>query len=128
MDQSSVGAVICRGDELLECGPGICFSIHDGTHLLPGFAVRFAGQVRAFINRCGHMALQLDIIPAAFFDTDRRYIICANHAALYDPVTGSCIAGPCDGRGLIALETREQGGRVMLVDDRYTLAERVTKF
>lgn len=126
MDQPSVGVVICRSDELLECGKGICFSIHDGTHFYPAFAVRFAKKVSAFINRCGHMALTLDIQPAAFFDTDRRYIMCANHAALYDPMTGNCIAGPCDGRGLIALETREQSGQVILVDDRYTLAERAT--
>ena len=47
------------------------------------FAVRFRGRVRAFLNRCGHLPVELDWEEGRFFDASGLYLICATHGALY---------------------------------------------
>ncbi len=107
---------------LVDRGRGIRFKVRDGGQTVPAFAIRYGGRVRAYLNRCSHMGLQLDFAAGAFFDTEKRYIICAAHGALYDPVTGACRAGPCNGTGLLALAITETDGQVVLISDRYQLA------
>jgi nitrite reductase/ring-hydroxylating ferredoxin subunit len=106
---------------LVEAGPGVRFEIGDGERTMPAFAVRYDGRARAYVNRCSHMGLQLDFKAGAFFDMEKRYIICATHGALYDPVSGACRAGPCNGTGLIALTVTETDGQVVLTSERYRL-------
>jgi nitrite reductase/ring-hydroxylating ferredoxin subunit len=38
-----------------------------------------------------------------FFDEDNKFIVCATHGALYQPQSGVCVAGPCNGKNLIAM-------------------------
>ncbi len=114
-------AIICSSATLVEGGLGVRFTIRQGDQTLPAFAVRFAGCARAYINRCSHMGLQLDIKPASFFDNDKQYIICATHGARYDPVDGACRVGPCHSTGLLALAVTETDGYVLLTSDRYQL-------
>ncbi len=122
MDPQSLGVVICRSDKLANGGPGVRFVIDDGGTRTPAFAIRYAGKVYAFVNRCSHMALPLDIKPGAFFDNDKRYIICATHAALYDPTDGRCVSGPCNGAGLMVVAVIERDGHVLLSGNRYQSA------
>ncbi len=122
MDPQSSSMTICRSAMLVEGGRGVRFKVRDGENTMPAFAIRYAGRVRAYINRCSHMGLQLDYTAGSFFDTEKRYIICATHGALYDPVSGACRAGPCNDTGLIALAVTETDGQVMLISERYQLA------
>ena len=87
---------VCASGELVEGGDG----------------VRFDGQPRAFLNRCAHVAMELDWLPGRFFDEAGLYLICATHGALYEPDSGACVAGPCRGAALLALRCEERGGRV----------------
>lgn len=121
MDPQASSMTICRAAMLVEGGRGVRFQVRDGEHIMPAFAIRYAGRVRAFINRCSHMALQLDYKAGSFFDIEKRYIICATHGALYDPATGVCRAGPCNGTGLITLTVTEADGEVMLMSEHYKL-------
>lgn len=114
-------SIICPAAMLVEAGRGVRFEIGDGEHSMPAFAVRYGGYVRAYANRCSHMGLQLDFKAGSFFDMEKRYIICATHGALYDPVSGACRAGPCNGTGLIALTVMEIDGQVVLASERYRL-------
>jgi nitrite reductase/ring-hydroxylating ferredoxin subunit len=41
--------------------------------------------------------LSLDWVDNHFFTEDKRYLICANHGATYEPATGECVWGPCTG-------------------------------
>ncbi len=46
-------------------------------------------------------------------DSERRWLICAAHGALYEPATGACAGGPCEGRGrLVAVPVWEIDGMV----------------
>ncbi len=81
------------------------------------FAIRFAGRVHAYLNRCRHQPAEMDWQPGQFFDAQGRYLICSLHGATYEPSNGLCVAGPCTGARLIPLLVQEheipaeQGGR-----------------
>jgi len=120
MDMPAASA-ICRSSQLIDGGRGIRFQLRRANRVMPAFVVRYAGRVRGYLNQCGHLALPLDIKPGRFFDTDRRLLICATHAALYDPLTGHCTSGPCRGNGLVRVPVKEQHGWVLLCDEHQRL-------
>jgi nitrite reductase/ring-hydroxylating ferredoxin subunit len=64
------------------------------------FLINYEGYLRAYLNRCRHIALSLDWVDNQFFSEDKRFIICANHGAIYEPKTGECVWGPCVGASL----------------------------
>lgn len=106
---------VCASGELVEGGDGVRFEWgerRDGCGMLPAFVVRFDGRPRAFLNRCAHVAMELDWLPGRFFDEAGLYLICATHGALYEPDSGACVAGPCHGAALVALRCEERDGRV----------------
>lgn len=109
--------VICPSAALADGGDGIRFEIRRGGETLPAFAVRHAGRVRAYLNRCAHIALELDWQPGRFFDADRNLLICSAHGAEYDPATGDCVAGPCRGARLVPVPVEERRGEVVLEED-----------
>lgn len=108
--------LICRSGELHEGGRGIRFEIEEDGEAAPAFAVRYRGEVHAYVNRCAHVGLELDFMPGHFFDLSGDVLICATHGATYDPASGRCMGGPCHGAALEALAVAEAGGRVELVD------------
>jgi nitrite reductase/ring-hydroxylating ferredoxin subunit len=76
-----------------------------------GFAIRFADQVHAYLNRCAHVPMEMDYLPNQFFDTTGQWLMCATHGALYSPQTGQCRGGPCRG-GLVKIDLTERSGVV----------------
>ena len=110
---------LCAAD-LLESGHhGFRFEVSRDGQTLPAFVIRHIHGVSAFLNRCGHRELELDWSLGEFFDQESRWLICATHGALYDPVTGSCKSGPCNGAGLTPLDVIEEEGAIYLVDACY---------
>jgi len=108
--------VICDSAALAEGGAGVRFALGEGGRAPTGFAIRHLGSVHAFVNRCPHMGTELDWQPGEFFDVAGLYFVCATHGALFQPATGLCVAGPCRGASLTRLGTREQDGRVWLLN------------
>jgi len=110
---------VCLSSELLEGGAGVRFDARPGGansgrpgDTDPAFVVRYQGQPRAYRNRCGHVSVELDWPAGRFFDDSGLYLVCATHGAMYRPADGSCAGGPCRGRGLSPLRTRESNGKV----------------
>ena len=96
--------LICAASELAELGRGMRFEL-----------TRF-GQPRAFLNRCGHVPVELDWQEGEFFDHSRLYLICSTHGALYHPARGHCVGGRCAGRGLIPVPVVERDGHVYVLE------------
>lgn len=114
---------ICASDALVNGGHGVRFEVSVGGRRVPAFVVRFGGVVRAYLNRCAHVAMELDWQPGEFFDFDAEHLMCSTHGALYDPATGHCVGGACAGRGgLRPLKVIEQDGRVAWEPDGYAQA------
>jgi nitrite reductase/ring-hydroxylating ferredoxin subunit len=73
-------------------------------------------NVLAYRNACPHMGIELDWDPARLMSRSGRHLQCTGHGALFDPSTGRCIRGPCEGEALTALSIRIDGGMVVLDD------------
>jgi nitrite reductase/ring-hydroxylating ferredoxin subunit len=104
--------VVCESDRLLERGDGVRFEVMVDGASQPAFAVRFRGSVHAYVNRCAHIAYELDFQAGKFFDSEGLLLICSTHGAVYEPESGRCAGGPCARRGLIPVPVDERGGKV----------------
>lgn len=109
--------LICARQDLEEGGRGVRFEVTRAGEVQPAFVIRYAGKARAYLNRCGHIPVELDYQPGDFFDASRLYLVCATHGALYDPATGACLGGRCNGRGLSPLPVVEEGDGIYLLED-----------
>lgn len=108
--------LICASSALVDGGDGVRFEVSEGVRVSPAFAVRYGGQVYAYLNRCAHVPVELDWMEGKFFDLSATMLICAVHGAHYDPRTGRCLMGPCKGARLRALAIEEVDGQVYLLD------------
>jgi phosphoglycolate phosphatase len=102
---------ICDANELEDKSYGSRFTMPDGRQ---AFVIRFDGQVKGYINECRHLPTELDWNFGHFLDADKEHLVCATHGALYDPLSGLCIAGPCRGRSLEAVAVVEIDGKIVL--------------
>ena len=102
---------LCQSRDLLDSGLAVPFDVVFAGQTCRAFAVRFEGQVQAYLNRCTHVAMEMDYQPDRFFDTDGRWLLCATHGATYAPDTGECVGGPCRG-GLVKITLSESQGVV----------------
>ncbi|MGC8840588.1 MAG: Rieske (2Fe-2S) protein [Candidatus Sumerlaeaceae bacterium] len=106
---------VARLAELETDGATKTFSFRDASgYMLDGFAIRFAGKVHAYLNRCPHLPLSLDYGDGEFFDEDKQWLVCRNHGAIFEPATGKCVAGPCCGAHLRRLNVRVVGDVVAI--------------
>ncbi|MFM8625291.1 MAG: Rieske (2Fe-2S) protein [Betaproteobacteria bacterium] len=108
-DESPVA--LCHSADLVDGGRAVSFDLVYGGQTCRAFAVRFDGQVHAYLNRCTHVAMELDWQPDRFFDGSGRWLLCASHGASYHPDTGACAGGPCRG-GLVRIALSEARGVV----------------
>ena len=109
--------LICASADLAEAGKSVCFKFSHQQREAAAFAIRFRGQVRCYLNECGHVPAQLDWQPGEFFDDSKLYLICSVHGALYAPDSGQCLGGRCHGKGLVALPVAEMNGQVFLIKE-----------
>ncbi|MEZ5703171.1 MAG: Rieske 2Fe-2S domain-containing protein [Burkholderiaceae bacterium] len=102
---------LCTSAELQERGLAVPFDVVHAGQSCRAFAVRYQGRVVAYLNRCSHVAMEMDWRPNRFFDDSGRWLLCATHGATYEPFSGACAGGPCRG-GLVAIPVLERDGVV----------------
>ena len=49
------------------------------------------------------------------FEASGLYLICSTHGALFEPINGNCVAGPCRGASLQPIDIGERDGGVFLL-------------
>lgn len=96
----------------IEHGSSKKFTLRRGQRELEGMLVNFDGNLFAYINRCPHTGITLDWVNNQFFSSDKRYVMCATHGAVFEPATGECIWGPCVGLSLQSVPIEIDGGQV----------------
>ena len=106
--------LICASEALVDGGDGVRFKVMRARVEEGAFVVRHRGVAHAFINRCGHVPIELDWQEGKFFDLTGSHLICATHGAMYAPETGRCIGGRCNGQGLSPLVVVEHDGNIYL--------------
>lgn len=107
--------LICEGAALAEAGRGVRFDVEYFGEPAPAFAIRRHGVVHGYLNRCAHVAMELDWQEGAFLDADGRDLLCSTHGATYDAATGRCLGGPCNGSPLVKLRLEERNGLVYFI-------------
>jgi len=104
---------LCRAAEVAE-GHGRGFVLGSGLERRAIFIIRKAGVLRAYRNQCPHAGTPLDWVADRFFDASGAFLLCATHGAMFRPEDGVCIAGPCPGQRLAAVDIGVEGGEIML--------------
>ena len=107
--------LICLGADLTDGGPGVRFTVDWHGVEEAAFAVRFQGRAFAYLNRCGHVPVELDWQQNEFFDDSKLYLMCATHGAIYSPQDGRCLAGGEELEPPAHLDQGAQPDRVVLV-------------
>lgn len=102
---------LCGSADLVDGGLAVPFDVMYAGQTCRAFAIRHRGQARAYLNRCTHVAMELDWQPNRVFDDTGSWLLCATHGAAYDPASGACRGGPCRG-GLVAVPLIEHDGVV----------------
>lgn len=111
--------LICASGELQDASLGVRFEVEYFGETAPAFVVRYRGRVHGYLNRCSHVASELDWQEGRFFDAEGRDLICSTHGAVFAAATGRCLGGPCGGKPLVRLSVEERDGGVYFlgVDD-----------
>ena len=116
MNDRELWQVVARPNE----GQAVCFDLQASVKLSDGavvelveqgFLICFHGELRAWRNHCPHAGSPLDWLPGQFFSEDGSSLLCHTHHALFEPLSGECLAGPCP-RGLYPLLIKELDGGV----------------
>jgi nitrite reductase/ring-hydroxylating ferredoxin subunit len=90
---------LCHGESIAE-GQARGFDL-DGQGQTTVFVLHWQGQWRAWHDWCPHwrtgpMAWRRD----AYFSGDGQSLMCHAHGARFDPLSGACTLGPCQGQAL----------------------------
>ena len=102
---------LCPSTALVDSAEAYPFTVHYCGQNQTAFAVRYAGKVHAYLNRCTHVPMEMDYLPNQFFDLTGHWLICGTHGAMHAPQTGACMGGPCRG-GLVKIVLSELDGQV----------------
>ncbi len=102
---------LCNSHDLQEGGVAVPFDVVYAGQTCRAFAIRFEGQPHAYLNRCTHVAMEMDYQPDRFLDDSGQWLLCSTHGAAYAPDTGACAGGPCRG-GLVKILLSESDGVV----------------
>ncbi|HTP62877.1 MAG TPA: Rieske 2Fe-2S domain-containing protein [Burkholderiales bacterium] len=111
--------LICAAEALADSGRAVRFDVEYFGERAPAFVVRYGGRVYGYLNRCGHLPMELDWREGEVFDLDGRDLICSTHGATYAADSGKCLGGPCGGNPLLQLRVEERDGKVYFkgIDD-----------
>jgi nitrite reductase/ring-hydroxylating ferredoxin subunit len=107
--------LICASAALVDAGLGVRFEVEYFGESVPAFLVRKAGKAHGYLNRCSHVAMELDWQAGVFFDSEGRDLLCSTHGATYDATSGRCVGGPCNGTPLVKLRLEERDGQVYFI-------------
>lgn len=75
---------------------------------------RDGDHVRAWLNICPHAGRRLDWAPGQFLKSKDGLLVCAAHGASFELGRGECVAGPCRGESLRAVDVVVRDGAVWL--------------
>ena len=85
----------------------------NGRHA-EAFVANVRGEFVAFVNRCVHLPISLDLDDNDFFTCDGNFFVCKTHGSVYEPRDGKCIGGPGQGKSLERLPLAIDDGTVYL--------------
>lgn len=107
------GTKLCQLEDIPDPGSK-GFEFGQDAQRFAMFVVREGDNILAYRNLCPHAGHPLDFPPDRFLTLDGKSIKCASHGALFDPVTGLCTDGPCEGRSLLPVPVCKENGDILI--------------
>jgi len=104
--------VLCALSDIPDPG-GIAVTAAGARLLL----IRHGARVFAYQDRCPHMGISLLWPPRPFAVEGGRFLVCANHNAVFRAEDGVCVHGPCEGERLLPRPVEIAGDCVRLAAD-----------
>tara|TARA_B110000037_G_scaffold206981_1_gene253500 strand:- start:1886 stop:2224 length:339 start_codon:yes stop_codon:yes gene_type:complete len=106
--------ILIKKDSFTKSASTVKFTFLEAGINQSGFLVFFKGNYYAYRNKCQHLSVELDWDNNEFFDEVEKYIVCSTHGALYDPSSGRCIMGPCEGKNLEILKIKVLDDKIII--------------
>lgn len=78
-------------------------------------ATRYQGEPRVWLNCCPHQGRPLNWAPNQFLVDPAGQLVCAAHGAVFEPLGGRCVSGPCLKASLTPVDVAERDGQVYLI-------------
>ena len=101
------------GAARLAPGQSFTFAFEQAPEPQPGFLLCHArAGLVAYLNRCPHWSVDLDLGDERFYAEDIDRIYCKNHGALFRVADGLCDHGPCLGKSLVRCDVELEGDDV----------------
>jgi nitrite reductase/ring-hydroxylating ferredoxin subunit len=107
--------VLLARTEELRPGSTKKFTVQLAGQRTEAFVANFRGEFVAFVNRCVHLPISLDLDDNDFFTCDGNFFVCKTHGSVYDPHAGQCIGGPGQGKSLERLPLVIEDGAIYLM-------------
>jgi len=107
--------ILCAVEEIPEGG---CKEIRygEGAYAFSPLVHRSGGHVKAYVNRCPHFSLPLNVRPGEFVMLDGARVMCALHSAVFRLDNGYCEAEPAASSALESVEVVVRNGSVCIAD------------
>ena len=96
---------------------GQAIELKDGEYRLRLLVQRVGDEISVFENRCPHAGTPLNLFDDRFLDHTGQLLICRTHGALFDPLSGRCLKGPCKGQYLRPVAVRIVGDTVIVAEE-----------
>jgi len=107
--------ILLAGVEELPPGTTKKFTFKAKGGMTGAFLANVQGEFVAFVNRCVHLPITLDLDDNDFFTCDGQLFVCKTHGSVYEPRVGKCVGGPGQGKSLERLPLIVENGSVYLV-------------
>lgn len=96
----------------------LLFTVREGFDEREVVLVRLNGDIAAWRNFCPHWTdVRLDKGSGAEFRDGE--LVCTRHGATFEPDSGHCTYGPCEGSYLEEVDIEVRDGGVYLAEDDY---------
>ena len=110
----NAGDVLCSLDDL-DFEKAREFSFRAGSDIHDIFIQRQEDNVYGYVNICPHAGTPLNMENGKFLEKSGKYLMCHTHGALFNLTDGLCVAGPCNGASLQAIDLIVESGKVIVV-------------
>lgn len=105
------GVPLCAEADIADPGAR-AFVLQIGDAFFHGFVVRREGRVAGYVDRCPHQGFPLAIELDRYLTPDGSLILCGWHGAVFEPLSGECVGGPCAGGRLTPWPVQSSGGMI----------------
>ena len=106
------GVALCAVADLTDPGSK-GFRFRADSKMFAGFVVRMGEEIRGYVDSCPHAGWPLAAWDDRYLTREGDLILCGGHAALFRPLDGVCIAGPCADERLTPWPITVENGQIV---------------